>query len=285
MSSKTGIRWTASTWNPIVGCSKVSPGCAHCYAETLSLRYGFTPLPWTPDNARANVQLKPKRLDQPLRWPDPRRIFVNSMSDLFHELAPVDYIARVFAVMALTRRHTYQVLTKRPDRMAGIVAAQAFRRRVFDHVAAATDIPKTRSGATRLELANFPSLNDHGLGAWPLPNVWLGTSIENDRWTVRADDLREAPAAIRFLSLEPLLGPLPSLDLRAIDWIIVGGESGPGFRPMDHAWARDLRDRAVEAGVAFFFKQSAAPRTEMGVELDGRRWEQYPDDEDRRPDR
>ena len=271
MSGKTGIRWTASTWNPILGCSKVSPGCANCYAETLSLRYGWTPEPWTPANAAVNVQLKPHKLDLPLRWPDPRRVFVNSMSDLFHELAPIDYIARVFAVMAVSERHTFQVLTKRPERMAGIVADPTFRGQVADHVFAHTDVPRNRRGDHRLELLDAW---DDAPGFWPLPNVWLGTSIENDRHVFRADHLRETPAAIRFISAEPLLGPLPSLDLSSIDWLIVGGESGPGYRPMDREWARQLRDRAVERGVAYFFKQSAAPRT-----LDGRRWEQFPDDE------
>lgn len=281
MATKSGIRWTTSTWNPILGCSKVSPGCLNCYAETLALRYGWTPKPWAARFAAENVTLKPHKLADPLRWPDARRIFVNSMSDLFHEIVDVDYIARVFAVMALTPRHTYQALTKRPERMAGVVADPAFRDQVLGHVAAMTDVPTKRDGRPRLELVDFPVYG----GAWPIPNVWLGTSIEDDRRTPRADALRATPAAIRFLSLEPLLGPLPSLDLTSIDWIIVGGESGPGFRPMDHAWARDLRDRAIAAGVAFYFKQSAAPVTERGVELDGRRWEQYPDDVDRDPNR
>lgn len=285
MSTKTGIRWTSSTWNPVLGCSRVSPGCANCYAATLAGRYGWTPLPWTPANAASNVILKPHKLDAPLRWPDPRRIFVNSMSDLFHEILDVDYIARVFAVMAVSARHTYQALTKRPEHMAEIVADPAFRDLVARHVTELTDVPRQRDGRPRLELTNINLLTGLDRIGWPLPNVWLGTSIENDRWTTRADALRATPAAARFISAEPLLGPLPSLNLEAIDWLIVGGESGPGFRPMDHAWARDLRDRATAAGVAFFFKQSAAPRTELGVELDGRRWEQYPDDADRRPDR
>ena len=278
MGAKTAIRWTGATWNPIAGCSKVSPGCANCYAEALSLRYGRSVLPWTPENAAANVVLHPERLRLPLTWADPRRVFVNSMSDLFHELAPADYIARVFAVMARADRHTYQILTKRPERMAAMVSDPRFRREVAQHYIESTDAPP------RLRTLNEP-LEDSERSGWPLPNVWLGTSIENDRWTGRADALRQTPAAVRFISAEPLLGPLPSLDLAGIDWLIVGGESGPGFRPMDHAWARDLRDRAIGQGTAFFFKQSAARWTERGVELDGRRWEQYPDDADRDPRR
>lgn len=277
-ADKTGIRWTTSTWNPIAGCSKVSPGCANCYAETLSLRYGRSLLPWTPANAEVNVVFHPERLALPLRWPDPRRIFVNSMSDVFHELAPVDYIARIFAIMARADRHTFQVLTKRPERQAEIVGDPSFRALVDEHLAAGTDVPARGKTLGR----PWPTMFET---PWPLPNVWLGTSIENDRWTVRADDLRRTPAAVRFISAEPLLGPLPSLDLTGIDWIIVGGESGPGFRPMDHRWARDIRDRAVASSVAFFFKQSAGYRTELGIELDGRTWEQYPDDVDRDPAR
>lgn len=262
MTDKSKIRWTTSTWNPIAGCSKVSPGCAHCYAETLSLRYKRSVLPWTPENAELNVILHPERLRMPLKWKDPRRIFVNSMSDLFHELAPVDFIADVFAVMARADWHTFQVLTKRPERMAAIVADPTFVQLVEAKIAeAAGEFALVRRGIS-----------------WPLTNVWLGTSIENDRFVGRADDLRRAPAAVRFISAEPLLGPLPSLDLDGIDWLIVGGESGPGFRPMDHEWARQLRDRSLEAGVAFFFKQSSGIRTETGIELDGDRWEQFPDD-------
>lgn len=250
MADKTAIEWTDATWNPVTGCSKVSPGCAHCYAETLALtrlagKVGYPGLPWTPENAEANVMLRPDRLDLPRTWREPRRVFVNSMSDLFHELVPVDYIARVFTVMAVTPQHTYQVLTKRPERMRavmGSVAAESIWRE------------------------------------WPLPNVWIGTSIENDRWTSRADDLRAVPGDwTRFLSCEPLLGPLPSLDLTDIDWVIVGGESGPNHRPIDPAWVRDLRDRATAVGVAFFFKQWGGRVSKSGGRmLDGRTWDEYP---------
>jgi protein gp37 len=234
VSDKSAIEWTDATWNPVTGCSKVSPGCANCYAETLSLRFGHSKKPWTPANAAENVVLHPERLRLPLTWRQPRLVFVNSMSDLFHELVPWDYIDQVFDVMEEAERHTFQVLTKRPERMRAL--------------------------------------------ARPVPeNVWLGTSIENDRWTVRADYLRETPEATRFLSLEPLLGPLPSLDLTYINWAIVGGESGVGHRPIDPDWVRDIRDRCVAAGTAFFFKQWGGRTPKSGGRLlDGRTWDEMP---------
>jgi protein gp37 len=236
VSEKSAIEWTNSTWNPVTGCSKVSPGCANCYAETLSLRFGWSKAPWTPANAEQNVVLHPKRLDQPLAWREPRMVFVNSMSDLFHELVPDEYIRRVWMRMEVASQHTFQVLTKRPERLADL--------------------------SSSLPL---------------LPNVWLGTSIENDRWAIRADALRRADAAVRFISAEPLLGPLPSLDLTGIDWLIVGGESGATNRPMDTTWARDLRDRSIGAGVAFFFKQWGGRTPKAGGrELDGQTWDEYP---------
>jgi protein gp37 len=244
MSDKSAIEWTDATWNPVTGCSKVSPGCAHCYAETLSLRFGWSKRPWLPEYAPENVVLHPERLDQPLRWRQPRRVFVNSMSDLFHELVPDAFVHAVFERMARANWHSYQILTKRPERMARVV--EAFY----------TDRPGQR----------------------PLRHVWLGTSIENDRWTSRADALRETPAAVRFVSAEPLLGPLPSLDLTDIDWLIVGGESGAGARPMDPAWARQLRDHARATETAFFFKQwgGRTPKA-RGRELDGRTWDEFPE--------
>jgi protein gp37 len=243
LSDKTGIQWTDATWNPVTGCSKVSPGCAHCYAETLSLRFGWSARPWLPQYAPENVVLHPERLDQPLRWRQPRRIFVNSMSDLYHDLVPDSFVHEVFDRMARADWHSYQILTKRPERMAEVVAAYYARRRV--------------SG--------------------PIPHVWLGVSIENDRWVARADALRATPAAVRFVSAEPLLGPLPSLDLTGIDWLIVGGESGVGARPMAMEWARTLRDDAVREGVAFFFKQWGGRTPKAGGrELDGRTWDEYP---------
>ena len=241
----TAIEWTDATWNPTTGCSKVSPGCDNCYAETLSLRFGWSKLPWTPENAEANVVLHPERLRKPLSWREPRMIFVNSMSDLFHELIPDAYIARVFNVMAQAERHTFQVLTKRPKRAA--------------------------------EWTNFFDVT-------PLPNVWIGTSIESAQYAWRADAIREANAAVKFISAEPLLGSLFSggrphwhLDLDGIDWLIAGGESGHGYRPMDAEWVRELRDACVANGTAFFFKQwgGRTPKAN-GRELDGREWSEYP---------
>jgi len=241
VSDKSDIEWTDATWNPVTGCSKVSPGCAHCYAETLSLRFGWSRLPWTPDNAVENVVLHPERLDQPLRWPRPRMIFVNSMSDLFHELVPFEFVDRIWDVMADAPRHIFQVLTKRPERMAAYLA-------------------------------------DTGRGGDPLPNVWLGTSIENARWVGRADALRQAGAAVRFISAEPLLGPLDGLDFSGIHWVIAGGESGIGHRPMRLEWLRQLRDLSADAGVAFFFKQWGGRTPKAGGrELDGRTWDEYPE--------
>jgi protein gp37 len=236
-SDRSAIEWTESTWNPVTGCSKVSPGCAHCYAETLSRRFRWTAQPWTPANAGENVRLRPERLDQPLRWRRPRMIFVNSMSDLFHELVPLSFIEEVFAVMEEARLHTFQVLTKRAERLA--------------------------------ELA--PMLD------WP-GNVWMGVSVENNRWAHRADYLRDVRAAVRFVSAEPLLGPVDQLDLSGIDWLIAGGESGPHHRPVREEWLLDLRDRCAGAGVAFFFKQWGGRTSKVGGRtLDGCEWSELPE--------
>jgi three-Cys-motif partner protein len=237
MPAETTIEWTESTWNPVTGCSKVSPGCAHCYAETLSLRFGRSKKAWLPAYAAENVVFHPKRLDQPTRWKRPRMIFVNSMSDLFHELVPLDYIRQVFDVMAANERHVFQVLTKRHERLA--------------------------------ELA--PELE------WP-GNVWMGVSIENSRWAERADRLRTVPAAVRFISAEPLLGPLNALDLTGIHWVIAGGESGPGHRAMNPEWVRALRDQCQHEGVAFFFKQWGGIRPQSnGRLLDDLEWNEMPE--------
>jgi protein gp37 len=233
----TAIEWTDETWNPVTGCDKVSPGCDNCYAETLTKRWPLT----FPNGFK--VTLHPDRLDQPLHWRKPRRVFVNSMSDLFHPDIPDEFIEQVFDRMLYAAEHTYQVLTKRPQRMARWV--ERF-----------------------LAPALLPTVLSH---------IWLGTSIESDRYTFRADHLRRTPAAVRFLSLEPLLGPLPSLSLDGINWVIVGGESGPGHRPIEADWVRDLRDRSVAAGVPFFFKQWGGRTPKAGGrELDGRTWNQYP---------
>lgn len=223
MGDGSAIEWTDATWNPIVGCEAVSPGCDHCYAATLvSTRLRNVPVYAglaCDGKFSGEIRLVPERLDQPLRWRKPRRIFVNSMSDLFHRDVPAEFIERVFDVMAEADHHSYQVLTKRPQRMADLF---------FD-------------------------------GGYQLAHCeWLGTSIENDRYTFRADHLRRIPCAVRFLSCEPLLGPLASLDLAGIDWVIVGGESGPGARPMHPEWVTEIRDRCVAAGVPFFFKQAGA---------------------------
>ena len=280
MADHTSIEWSDATWNPVTGCSKVSPGCAHCYAEALAPRLarmgqaGYTDLPWTPENAAQNVVLRPERLDLPLRWRTPRRVFVNSMSDLFHELVPFEFIDRVFAAMAVSPQHTFQVLTKRPERMLAYFAPETWPERELAVLRALAEFvgkvaPWQGQGRTA-----WMRDRDHFLS---LPNVWLGTSIENDRWTSRADYLRETPAAVLFLSCEPLLGPLPSLDLTGIDWVIVGGESGPKHRPMDPDWVRDIRDRCVAAGVPFLFKQWGGRTSKSGGrELDGRTWDEYP---------
>ncbi len=241
----TKIEWTDESWNPVTGCTKVSPGCKHCYAERFAERFrgvvsedgrrhpfydGFDPVP------------RPDRLDHPFHWRSPRRVFVNSMSDLFGNFVPDAYLARVFEVMRATPQHTYQVLTKRAARMATWTADQRW--------------------------------------AAPAPNVWLGVSVEDVRHGVpRINLLRRTPAAIRFLSIEPLLEDLPTLNLDGIDWVIVGGESGPGARPMQAAWVRRIRDTCQRAGVAFFFKQWGGSRKHLtGRKLDGRCWDQMPGD-------
>lgn len=270
----TNIEWTDEVWNPVTGCSKVSPGCAHCYAETLALtrlvgRPGYPGLPWTPENAETNVVLRPERLDIPLRWRRPRRVFVNSMSDLFHERVPVEFVDRVFLVMALARQHTFQVLTKRPERMRAYCGDPATVGRVSSLMAQV---------AARVHERVVVRWADDGLAGLRLENVWLGTSIENDRWVSRADDLRATPAAVRFVSAEPLLGPLPSLDLAGIDWLIAGGESGAGHRPMAVEWVEDIVARADTAGVAVFVKQDSGPRPGRQGRLSDRLWarKEYP---------
>lgn len=292
MADSSAIEWTDATWNPVTGCSKVSPGCAHCYAEELTQRFaetwGVPGLPWTPANAAENVILHPERLDQPLRWKKPRRVFVNSMSDLFHEQVPGEFIARVFNVMARSPQHVFQVLTKRPERMRDWVGYCEQSEAFISH----NGQKASKGGIYVADLREQP---------WPLPNVWLGVSIENRRFVHRADLLRETPAAVRFISAEPLLGPLAydqlvtdhpdddgewcwadgydgeGLDLDGIDWLIAGGESGARHRPIAESWVADLRDLAQASMTAFFFKQwgGRTPKAN-GRELDGRTWDEFP---------
>jgi protein gp37 len=263
MTTRSAIEWTQATWNPVTGCDRISPGCDHCYALTLAARLKAMGQPkyQTDGDPRTSgpgfgVAMHEDVLAEPLRWRKPRVCFVDSMADIAHAKVPAAFIARVFATMAATPQHTYQVLTKRPGRMASLVASDAFAESVFE------------VAAERHAIAVL---------TWPLPNVWLGASIETDDYAWRADALRAAPATTRFLSLEPLLGPLPSLDLAGIDWVIVGGESGPGHRPVDPAWVRDLRDRCIRLGIPLFFKQWGGRTPKAGGRLlDGRTWDQLP---------
>jgi protein gp37 len=251
LADKSGIEWTSATWNPTTGCDRVSAGCDNCYALALAARlkamgvqkYHKDGDPRT-SGPGFGIATHPDALGLPLRWRAPRLVFVNSMSDLFHARVDSEFVTRVWEVMSRTPQHTYQILTKRPERLSRVLEAVRGESR-FDR--------------------------------WPLPNVWLGTSVESDDRVKRADHLRCAPAATKFLSLEPLLGPLPSLDLTRIDWVIVGGESGPRPRLMDPNWVRDLRDRATAQGVPFFFKQWGGRTPKAGGrELDGRTWDEFP---------
>lgn len=296
---KTSIEWTDQTWNPVTGCDKVSPGCDNCYAEGIAHRFAGTPQ--FPNGF--GVTLRPERLSEPLHWRKPRRVFVNSMSDLFHADIPDEFIAKVFVTMARAPRHTFQILTKRPGRMRSLLA---------------DDPQKLLEALADEEMA--AALYD---APWPLPNVWLGVSAEDQKWArVRIPVLLDTPAAVRFVSAEPLLGPL---DLKMwlendpgkfvvppLDWVIVGGESGRGSRPMHPGWVRTIRDQCTESGVAFLFKQwgeyvTPNQMTEdafrgwdiehgsgetrdaywrvgkktAGRELDERTWDEYPTEEPR----
>jgi len=256
MSEKSTIEWTDATWNPVRGCSKISPGCKHCYAETFAER--FRGVPGHPYEQGFDVRMVPEKLDEPLRWRTPRRVFVNSMSDLFHASIPFEYIDRVFATMRLAERHTFQVLTKRADRMKEYVDS-ARRRSMVDGLEVVPGRPITWERA-------------HA-------NVWQGVSVEDRKYGLpRIAHLRETPAAVRFLSVEPLLEDLGALDLRGIHWVIVGGESGAGARPMKAEWVRSIREQCAAAGVAFFFKQRLERGRKVSTpELDGRRWVEFPE--------
>jgi protein gp37 len=299
MSDKSAIEWTDATWNPVTGCTEVTPGCDNCYAKTFAERWRGVPGHYFEQGF--DVVLRPDKLNLPLTWRKPRRVFVNSMSDLFHKDVPDEFIARVFAVMAATPQHTYQLLTKRHGRMRSLLAGE------------------DGSGHRLLEAAMDEETAQALYDQWPLPNVWLGVSVEDQaRANLRIPALLDTPAAVRWLSMEPLLGPV---DLTrtdkdvlvdgGIDWVVVGGESGRGARPMEPAWARSLRDQVTGADVPFFFKQWGewAPNGYRGIgnfhgrerlvgpavddmghrevierlgkkaagrELDGRTWDEYP---------
>jgi protein gp37 len=288
VSTQTGIEWTDATWNPVRGCSKVSEGCRNCYAMHIAARFSDPGLPYeglAVRNGRGArwtgaVKFIEDHLDMPLRLRRPRRIFVNSMSDLFHESIPTAWIDRIVAVMALAPQHTFQVLTKRPELMRSYFADQRTYNRVL----------RVADGELRMKR---PRLGSIPIDRPPAPNIWLGTSVE-DQATAneRIPALLQAPARTRFLSCEPLLGPLdltPWLHVGhqvmdfprvrwGLHWVIVGGESGLGARPMDLAWARSLRDQCWEADVPFFFKQVGGRLAKSGGRrLDGRTWDEYPD--------
>ena len=234
MAQSSAIEWTDATWNPVTGCTKISPGCKFCYAQRMANRLHAMGNRRYLNNFK--MTLHEDLLEVPLKWRGARRIFVNSMSDLFHASVPDDFIVRVFECMQKAHWHTFQVLTKRSDRLASLSKV----------------IP------------------------WPR-NVWMGVSVENSDYTYRVNDLAKVPAAVRFLSVEPLLGPISRLPLKRIDWVIAGGESGPRARRCDPEWVRAIRDRCVDAGVAFFFKQWGGKRkTTTGRLLDGRTWDEFP---------
>lgn len=232
--AKSGIEWTDSSWNPLTGCTKVSPGCQHCYAERMARRLHAMGQP----NYAQGFELTVHEhvAEAPLSWKKPQVIFVNSMSDMFHHDVPLAFIQRIFSVMHRADWHIFQILTKRAERLAALA----------------------------------PSLD------WA-PNVWMGVSVENADWMSRIASLKQCPAHVKFLSLEPLLGPLPGLDLDGIDWVIVGGESGPRARPMDKRWVLEIRDQCIAAGVPFFFKQWGGVRKKStGRLLEGRTWDELP---------
>lgn len=234
MGTKSAIEWTEATWNPVTGCTKISPGCDHCYAERLALRLQAMGQFNYVNGFKLTVQGHMAEL--PLRWKTPQVIFVNSMSDLFHRDVPIDYIHKVFDVMGRADWHRFQVLTKRSLRLMKLSPALAWQ-----------------------------------------PHIWMGVSVENKDYTFRIDHLRETEAHIKFLSLEPLLGPLPNLNLQGINWVIVGGESGPRARPMRREWVLDIRDQCQAAGVPFFFKQwGGTNKKKAGRMLEDRTWDEMP---------
>jgi protein gp37 len=246
MATNSSIEWTEATWNPVAGCTIISPGCTNCYAMRMARRLeamgqekysGLTRMSGGRPKWNGKISLDEKSLLLPESWKKGRTIFVNSMSDLFHEAVPTEFVERVFSVMRNTPQHTYQILTKRPERLSE-----------FD----------TKS-------------------FWP-DNVWMGTSVESEDYLFRIDHLRLSLASVKFLSLEPLLGPLVDLNLINIDWVIAGGESGPGARPIEYDWIADIRDQCVSASVAFHFKQwGGANKKKTGRTIDGRTWDELPE--------
>jgi protein gp37 len=285
MADKSAIEWTESTWNPTTGCDRVSPGCDHCYALTLAARLKAMGQPRYQNDGDPRTSgpgfaltLHPDSLDLPLRWTRPRRIFVDSMSDLFHADVPSAYIAAAFAVMACAPQHTFQLLTKRHGRMRSLLNSTNWRGLVAGQV---------RPLRPLQALDEFDAATMPFIGGTPLDNVWGGVSVEDQkRANLRLGALLDTPLAVRWLSMEPLLGPvdLDHADRDALvdgglDWVVVGGESGPDHRPIDPAWVRDIRDQCVSAGIPFFLKQWGGTRpTSGGRELDGRTWDEYPAD-------
>ncbi len=272
MSDKSTIEWTDSTWNPVRGCIKVSPGCKHCYAETFAERWrGIAGHPY---ERGFDPRLVPDKLGEPLRWRKGRRIFVNSMSDLFQEAVPDDYIAAVFGVMMFARRHTFQVLTKRAERLpAWTTALQADPIRLFKGMEQ-HGIKEVASGFGPFTMNASPMATAAIMQGipWPLPNVHLGVSVEDRRFGVpRIEHLRNAPAAVRFLSIEPLLEDVGTLDLTGIHQVIVGGESGNGARPCEVDWIRNVVRQARAAGVAVFVKQVGAAYSDPINSVAGRK--------------
>ena len=236
MATQSRIEWTESTWNPLTGCTKISPGCKHCYAERMAKRLQAMGQPNYVNGFK--LTMHEHVLEKPLEWKTPQVIFVNSMSDLFHKDVPLEFVQRVFDTMKRAHWHQFQVLTKRSERLA--------------------------------ELSPYLEWTD---------NIWMGVSVENEKYTFRIDDLRKTGAKIKFLSVEPLIGPLPKINLKGINWVIVGGESGPGARPLEREWVISIRDQCLKAKVPFFFKQwGGVQKKKAGRLLDGRTWDQMPVD-------
>ena len=264
MALNSAIEWTDATWNPLRGCTKISPGCTHCYAETFAER--FRGVKGHPYEQGFDLRMVPGKLGEPLRWRKPKMIFVNSMSDLFHEGVPEEYIAAVAKVMVAAKWHTYQVLTKRSGRL---------REMLNGGLLSSTFLNCRRVNAT---LVDPTQGNPTSKSAGQQPHIWWGVSVEDRKYGLpRIEDLRNADAGVRFLSVEPLLEDLGTVNLAGIHWVIVGGESGPGARPMRKEWVVSLRDQCRSAGVPFFFKQwGGARKAAAGRMLDGRTYDEIP---------